>query len=84
MVVWHLISPPDGEYLPRLDGMPSPRVIKFDSFQAYHILTELFPSWETLTTDAEVCAVCDALIHISKGDKREIRRKAEEEKVRST
>lgn len=47
------------------------------------MLKTLFPSWDTLSTDAEVCAVCDALIHISKGDKREIRRRVEDEKVRS-
>jgi hypothetical protein len=52
------------------------------SFQAYHILQNLFPLWQTLSADAEACAICDALVHISKGDKREIRKKAEDEKVR--
>lgn len=49
--------------------------------QAYDVLRELFPSWEAIPTDAETCPVCEALIHISKEDKREIRRQAEEEKV---
>jgi hypothetical protein len=54
---------------------------KFMFFQAYHLLQNLFPSWDTLSTDAEACAICDALVHISKGDKREIRKKAEDEKA---
>jgi len=49
--------------------------------QAYDILQNLFSSWHTLSVEAEACAICDALIHISKEDKREIRRKAEDEKV---
>lgn len=28
-----------------------------------------------------MCPVCEALLHISKGDKREFRKRAEEEKV---
>lgn len=36
-----------------------------------------------MTTDEEICAVCEAMNHISKEDKRELRRQAEEEKVSS-
>ncbi|KAH9842756.1 cysteine proteinase [Rhodofomes roseus] len=50
--------------------------------EAYVILRRLFPSWEALSTDAELCPVCEALLHISKEDKREFRRQAEEEKAR--
>lgn len=59
------------------------RGMRSNFFQAYHILKDLFPPWDTLSADVEICAVCDALIHISKGDKREIRRRVEDEKVRS-
>ncbi|KAF7969279.1 hypothetical protein HWV62_27809 [Athelia sp. TMB] len=51
------------------------------SLKAYKILRDLFPAWQTLSTDAEECPVCTALLHVSKGDKRENRKKAEDEKV---
>lgn len=44
----------------------------------------LYPSWKPLSTDAELCSVCDALIHISKENKRELRKRAENEKVRGS
>jgi hypothetical protein len=47
-------------------------------------LKTLFPEWDPFSTDCELCPVCDALVRASKGDKREIRRKAEEEKAWST
>ncbi|KAH8107139.1 cysteine proteinase [Cristinia sonorae] len=50
--------------------------------EGFKILKELFPDWTTLTSDDEVCAVCQALLHISKEDKREIRRQAEDEKAK--
>ena len=40
-----------------------------------------FPHFSTLTTEAEVCATCEALIHISREDRREAKLAAEEEKV---
>ncbi|KAI0086174.1 cysteine proteinase [Irpex rosettiformis] len=52
------------------------------SQEAYEILKSLFPEWTTLSTDDEVCAVCEALIHISKEDKRGARIQAEEEKAK--
>ena len=42
---------------------------------------DLYPSWTPMPSDTELCPVCDALIHISKEDKREVRKMAEEEKV---
>lgn len=45
------------------------------------LLQKLYPLWDPISTDAELCPVCDALIHISKEDKREIRKRAEDEKV---
>jgi len=42
----------------------------------------LFPSWKPVSTDTELCPVCEALIHTSKEDRREIRKQAEEEKAR--
>lgn len=53
-----------------------------DIWQGYYLLKSLFPNWETLSTDAEVCIACDQLVHISKEDKREVRKRAEVEKVR--
>ena len=49
--------------------------------QAFTLLKTLFPSWDTLSEDVELCPVCDALLENSREDKRELRKKAEEEKV---
>ena len=50
--------------------------------QAVCILQESFPDWQPLRADQELCAVCEAEAHLSKEGKRDIRRMAEEEKVR--
>ena len=50
--------------------------------QAYELLKSVFPSWTTLTTDAEPCAVCEAMVQMSREDKRGAKIQAEEEKVR--
>ncbi len=52
------------------------------SAEAYGLLHELFPAWKPPSTRVEPCAVCEALLHMSKEDKRECRKQAEEEKVR--
>ncbi|TBU50715.1 cysteine proteinase [Dichomitus squalens] len=52
------------------------------SAEACAILQELFPNWRPPSTSTEPCAVCEALLHISKEDKREYRKQAEEEKAR--
>ncbi|KZT68135.1 hypothetical protein DAEQUDRAFT_340767 [Daedalea quercina L-15889] len=52
------------------------------SSEACLLLQRIFPGWKPLPTDAELCPVCEALVHISKEDKREFRRQAEEEKAR--
>jgi hypothetical protein len=57
---------------------------KLPSSQAAQILKDLFPEWDPISTDSEPCAVCEALVHASKGDKREIKRRAEDEKVCNT
>lgn len=41
----------------------------------------MFPEWVPLSTNEEPCAICEAYIHSSKEDKRELRKKAEDEKV---
>ncbi|TFK92421.1 cysteine proteinase [Polyporus arcularius HHB13444] len=51
------------------------------SAEAYGLLHELFPAWKPPST-VEPCAVCEALLHMSKEDKRECRKQAEEEKAR--
>ncbi|KXN92215.1 Ubiquitin carboxyl-terminal hydrolase 48 [Leucoagaricus sp. SymC.cos] len=51
------------------------------SQEGVDLLKRSFPSWEPPRGDAEPCVVCDALMHISKEDKRELRRRAEEEKT---
>ncbi|KDQ60999.1 hypothetical protein JAAARDRAFT_204773 [Jaapia argillacea MUCL 33604] len=52
------------------------------SIEAHSLLKMLFPQWETLSTNLQPCIVCDAMVHVSKEDKRELRRKAEEEKAK--
>ena len=42
---------------------------------------DLFPSWNPVRSDTELCPVCEALIQISKEDKREVRKMVEDEKV---
>jgi hypothetical protein len=54
------------------------------SSQAFTLLKTLFPSWSTLSGDVDLCPVCDALAENSREDKRELRKKAEEEKVERT
>ncbi|KAH9954829.1 hypothetical protein BJV74DRAFT_891746 [Russula compacta] len=51
------------------------------SQKAFTLLRTLFPSWVTLSDVVSPCAVCDALAENSREDKRELRKKAEEEKV---
>jgi hypothetical protein len=52
----------------------------YDS-QAFALLKTLFPSWVTLSDALGPCDVCDTLAENSREDKRELRKKAEEEKV---
>ncbi|KAI0362032.1 cysteine proteinase [Trametes cingulata] len=52
------------------------------SEEAYSVLREVFPNWKPPSTSAELCPVCEALLHISREDKREYRKQAEEEKAR--
>ena len=54
---------------------------KADGLKGYHLLKNLFQNWETLSTDAEICIACYQLVHISKEDKREVRKRAEVERV---
>ena len=51
------------------------------SAEAYLFLRDLFPNWKPPSTSSEPCPVCEALMHISREDKREYRKQAEEEKV---
>ncbi|KAF9246150.1 hypothetical protein BU15DRAFT_39647 [Melanogaster broomeanus] len=46
------------------------------------IQKNLFPQWLPVPTNEELCAICEALINTSKEDKRELRKKAEDEKAR--
>ncbi|TFK42426.1 hypothetical protein BDQ12DRAFT_644097 [Crucibulum laeve] len=52
------------------------------SGKASELLKEIYPSWNPISSNEEACVICDALIHISKEDKRELRRCAEEEKAK--
>src|SRR5207302_469880 len=49
--------------------------------QAFALLKTLFSSWVTLSDAVGPCTVCAALAENSSQDKRELRKKAEEEKV---
>lgn len=51
------------------------------SWQATRLLQRLFPSWDPPSWDAELCSVCEAMVHTSKESKLEQRKKAENEKV---
>lgn len=62
-------------------SLPTQRQRSCASLKACRLLQELFPSWKPIPTDTEPCAVCEAIVHISKEDRREYRRQAEEEKV---
>ena len=82
-----LYPPPDAEEYLRdavceHDGLATNGTVrKRISAEACAILQELFPNWRPLSLSMEQCAVCEALFHISKEDKREFRKQAEEEKV---
>ncbi|TFY82365.1 hypothetical protein EWM64_g1642 [Hericium alpestre] len=52
------------------------------SGEAYALLKSLFPSWETLSDDAEQCAICEADIQVSREDRQQMRKRAEDEKAR--
>lgn len=52
------------------------------STKAGDIIKGLFPQWVPRSTQEELCAVCEAIINMSREDKRELRRKAEDEKAR--
>ncbi|KAG6332044.1 hypothetical protein ID866_7047 [Astraeus odoratus] len=52
------------------------------SKEACDILMNLFPHWRPLSTTEELCSTCEATINSSKEDKRELRKKAEDEKAR--
>ncbi|KAG2041623.1 cysteine proteinase [Suillus americanus] len=52
------------------------------STKACDIIKGLFPQWVPRSTQQELCAVCEATINMSREDKRELRRKAEDEKAR--
>lgn len=52
------------------------------STKAGDIIKGLFPQWVPRSTQEELCAVCEATINMSREDKRELRRKAEDEKAR--
>ncbi|KAI0079874.1 cysteine proteinase [Panus rudis PR-1116 ss-1] len=52
------------------------------SEEAYSFLGSIFPNMDLPHATSEICSVCEALMHISKEDKREIRKQAEDEKAK--
>lgn len=57
-------------------------IIKFMlNLKAAGLLKNLYPSWNPLSTNTELCPVCYTNVHISMVDKRELRKQAEDEKV---
>ncbi|KAH6918351.1 hypothetical protein BKA70DRAFT_13800 [Coprinopsis sp. MPI-PUGE-AT-0042] len=52
------------------------------STEAKSILQDLFPTWKPPSGNDIVCAICQDSLALSKEDKREMRRKAEEEKAK--
>lgn len=79
-VAWHLTFPPEHAFRTRCGNDVSLGAIAYDS-QAFTLLKTLFPSWVTLSDALGPCAACDTLAETSREDKRELRKKAEEEKV---
>ncbi|KAG6851255.1 hypothetical protein H0H93_011691 [Arthromyces matolae] len=63
------------------EGDPAPDTVDFATDVAAELLQNLYPSWNPVPTTTELCAVCDAAVHISRESKREKRKQAEEEKV---
>lgn len=51
--------------------------------EACTVLTRIFPTWVPIETDAEECAICEANADLVSGDKKEMKRLAENEKVRA-
>ena len=79
-VAWRLTLPPELAFRTRCGNHDPPGAIAYH-FQAFTLLRTLFPSWVTLSDAVGLCAVCDTLAETSREDKRELRKKAEEEKV---
>ncbi|KAI6132145.1 hypothetical protein EDD16DRAFT_1891250 [Pisolithus croceorrhizus] len=52
------------------------------SKEACDILLGIFPHWRPLSTTEAFCSTCETIINSSKEDKRELRKKAEDEKAR--
>ncbi|KAF7363613.1 hypothetical protein MSAN_01018400 [Mycena sanguinolenta] len=52
------------------------------STAAFGVLHSLYPAWEPLSGDAEVCLICDGLMNMGLEDKLEVRRRADEEKAK--
>ena len=80
MVVWRSTFPPEYAFRTRCVTIIRHRGYAYD-FQAFTLLKRLFPLWVTLSDAVGPCAVCDTLAESSREDKRELRKKAEEEKV---
>ncbi|KAG5647280.1 hypothetical protein DXG03_000816 [Asterophora parasitica] len=49
------------------------------SAEAAELLQNLYPFWRPPPTSSELCPICDANIHISKENRREVRKQAEDE-----
>jgi hypothetical protein len=79
-VAWPSTFPPEHAFRTRCGNDDLPGAIAYDS-QAFTLLKTLFPLWITLPDAVGLCAVCDTLAETSREDKRELRKKAEEEKV---
>ncbi|TFK76330.1 cysteine proteinase [Pluteus cervinus] len=45
------------------------------------LLQQLFPLWTPLPTDTQPCVICEVMLYSSKEDRREIRKRAEDEKA---
>ena len=79
-MAWRSTFPSEHAFRTRCGNDDSPGAIAYDS-QAFTLLKTLFPSWVTLSDTVGPCAVCDTLAETTREDKRELRKKAEEEKV---
>ncbi|EKM55145.1 uncharacterized protein PHACADRAFT_94093 [Phanerochaete carnosa HHB-10118-sp] len=79
--------PDDSEYTHHVKcehGGLTPNVIsrKRISPAAYELLKGVFPAWTTLSTDSDTCAVCEAMVQMSREDKRGAKIQAEDEKAK--
>ncbi|KAJ7724461.1 hypothetical protein DFH07DRAFT_854832 [Mycena maculata] len=78
-------SPDSGEYLPHVQCQHGGLCLNTSnrtriSIQAFTKLRSLYPAWEPMPGDMELCLVCHGLKNMGEEDRLELRRRADDEK----